>query len=77
LAVVLVATSLLSSTTSAAAAAAACPPVRLLAVRVPLYPFADPARDYSEMARRYPHMYVAPDMMHVTFKWAQVGGGGR
>jgi hypothetical protein len=44
-------------------------------VRVPLYPFAVADRDYSEMARRYPHMYVAPDMMQVVLKWAQVRGG--
>jgi hypothetical protein len=42
------------------------------AVRVPLYPFAAPVRDYSEMARRYTHMFVCPDLVKVVFSWAQV-----
>jgi hypothetical protein len=46
----------------------------LPAVRVPLYPFATPVRDYSEMARRYTHMFVCPDLVRVVFKWAQVRG---
>lgn len=50
-------------------------PLRLApAVRVPLYPFAARVRDYSEMARRYTHMFVAPDMVRVVFAWAQVRG---
>jgi len=43
-----------------------------VAVRVPLYPFATPVRDYSEMARRYTSMYVCPDLVKVVLKWAQV-----
>lgn len=45
-------------------------------MRVPLYPFATPVRDYSEMARRYTHMFVCPDLVKVVFKWAQVRKGG-
>lgn len=44
-------------------------------MRVPLYPFATPVRDYSEMARRYTHMFVCPDLVKVVFKWAQVREG--
>lgn len=47
----------------------------LPAVRVPLYPFAAPVRDYSEMARRYTHMFVCPDLVKVVFNWAQVRHG--
>jgi hypothetical protein len=49
-----------------------CPSLLLPAVRVPLYPFAAPVRDYSEMARRYTHMFVNPDVVKVVFAWAQV-----
>lgn len=42
------------------------------AVRVPLYPFATPVRDYSEVARRYTHLFIAPDFAKVVFRWPEV-----
>jgi hypothetical protein len=78
---------LLSSVPAPAPAPACCPvPVspqlslsvlpprpRACAVRVPLYPFATPLRDYSEMARRYTHMHVCPNLVKVVLHWSQVG----
>lgn len=55
---------------------APAPPLCRPAVRVPLYPFAAPVRDYSEMARRYTHMFVNPDVVKVVFAWAQVRAPG-
>jgi hypothetical protein len=41
-------------------------------VRVPLHPFSTAVRDYSDIARRYPHMYINPDFVKVVFRWPEV-----
>lgn len=41
-------------------------------MRVPLYPFATPQRDYSDVARRYTHLSICPDFVKLAFKWPEV-----
>eukprot|EP00775_Hariotina_reticulata_P005737 gene5737-5977_t len=42
------------------------------AVKVPLHPFATAVRDYSDIARRYTHMYISPDFVKVVFRWPEI-----
>lgn len=48
------------------------PPQADYVVKVPQVPFVTYERDYSDIARRYTHLHVAPDFTKLICHWAKV-----
>ena len=48
------------------------PPVADYIVKVPQVPFATYERDYSDITRRYTHLYISPDFTKLVCCWAKV-----
>lgn len=45
-------------------------------MRVPLFPYVTPDRDYSELSRRYGSITVPLDFSHVELPWTKLEAPG-